>query len=155
MTDDHRDEPAGQEHAAGDASGQQPATGDTEAPAPPPDPMRSFRGVAAGTLVLEAITVALALPVISTLGDGVGSVAGVGVLVVVAALLVCCGLLRREWITPAILGLQVGLILLAFWSVPVGVLGALFLAVWLYLFRLRNVVAKRLADGTLPSQQTG
>ena len=36
----------------------------------PPDPWKSFRGVMAGTLILEAIVVLLALPVVATIGGG-------------------------------------------------------------------------------------
>ena len=46
-----------------------PGPGMTEEPddtaAPPPDPWKSFRGVMAGTLILESIVVLLALPVVS------------------------------------------------------------------------------------------
>ena len=37
---------------------------------PKPDPWKSFRGVTAGTLILEAIVVLLALPVVSAIGGG-------------------------------------------------------------------------------------
>ena len=40
-------------------------------PAPSaPDPWKSFSGVMAGTLILEIITVLLALPVVATVGGG-------------------------------------------------------------------------------------
>ncbi len=43
----------------------------TETPPPaPPDPWKSFRGVMAGTLILEAIVVLLALPVVGAVGGG-------------------------------------------------------------------------------------
>ena len=35
-----------------------------------PDPWKSFRGVMAGTLILEAIVVLLALPVVGLVGGG-------------------------------------------------------------------------------------
>lgn len=120
---------------------------------PAKDPMKSFRGVAAGTLICEAITVALALPVVAKLGGGVTGVAGIGSLVVVAALIACCWVLRKPWSTPVILALQ--LVLIAFFvvNVPIGVIGVVFLLVWLFLYKLRHEVAKRMAAGTLPSQQ--
>ncbi len=40
------------------------------APSAPPDPWKSFRGVMAGTLILEIITVLLALPVVAAVGGG-------------------------------------------------------------------------------------
>lgn len=39
-------------------------------PTDAPDPWRGFRGVMAATLILEAITVLLALPVVSVVGGG-------------------------------------------------------------------------------------
>lgn len=121
--------------------------------APTPDPLKSFRGVMAGTLIIEAIVVALALPVVVKLGGGIGSGQGWAVLAIVAALLVCCGLLRHSWTTPVVLVLQVALIAFLFTLPSVGVIGLLFLGVWLYLLWLRRDVARRLADGRLPSQR--
>lgn len=120
---------------------------------PPADPLKSFRGVMAGTLVIEAIVVALALPVVAKLGGGIGSGQGWTVLAVVAGLLLCCGLQGRTWATTAVLVLQFALIAFFFTMPAVGVIGVLFLGVWLYLLWLRRDVARRLAEGNLPSQQ--
>ena len=51
-----------------------------------PDPWKSFRGVMAGTLILEAIVVLLALPVVGAVGGGLNP-ASTGYLVGVAVLL--------------------------------------------------------------------
>ncbi|TNC24379.1 DUF4233 domain-containing protein [Amycolatopsis alkalitolerans] len=120
---------------------------------PAKDPMKSFRGVMAGALILEAITVALALPVIARLGGGVGSSKGWTVIAVAVALVLCCGVLRRSWTVPVILALQVVLIAFLFWITAIGVIGVLFLAFWLWALWLRRDVARRMAAGTLPSQQ--
>lgn len=120
---------------------------------PTPDPLKSFRGVMVGTLIIEAIVVALALPVVVKLGGGIGSGQGWAVLAIVAGLLVCCGMLRHSWATSAVLVLQVALIAFLFTLPSVGVIGLLFLGVWLYLLWLRRDVARRLAEGRLPSQQ--
>lgn len=120
---------------------------------PTPDPLKSFRGVMVGTLIIEAIVVALALPVVVKLGGGIGSGQGWAVLAIVAALLVCCGMLRHSWATSAVLVPQVALIAFLFTLPSVGVIGLLFLGVWLYLLWLRRDVARRLAEGRLPSQQ--
>lgn len=124
-----------------------------ERPAPK-DPMKGFRGVMAGTLIMEAITVGLALPVIGKLGGGLSSVeawlaGGIAVL-----LLVCSGLVRRPWITAVVLALQLVLIGFFVTEPAVGIIGLVFLAAWLYLFWLRGKVARHIAAGTLPSQQT-
>jgi len=125
-----------------------------ESPRPPAkDPMKSFRGVMAGALIMEAITVGLAVPVVARLGGGVGTVAGWSVIAIAVALVLCCGLLRRSWIVPVILVLQVALIAFFVSTVAIGVIGLLFLAFWLWALWLRRDVARRMAAGTLPSQQ--
>ncbi|MGH3517569.1 MAG: DUF4233 domain-containing protein [Haloechinothrix sp.] len=118
-----------------------------------PDPLKSFRGVVAGTLIIEAIVVALALPVVAKLGGGIGSGQGWSVLAIVAVLIVCCGLLRRPWTMPVVLVLQVVLIAFFLTLPALGIIGVIFLGVWLYLLWLRRDVARRLAEGRLPSQQ--
>jgi hypothetical protein len=120
---------------------------------PAKDPMKSFRGVMAGALVLEAITVGLAVPVVGRLGGGVGTVAGWSVIAIAVALLACCGLLKRTWVVPVILALQVGLIVLFVSNTAIGIIGMLFLAFWLWALWLRWDVARRMAEGRLPSQQ--
>lgn len=124
------------------------------APPPAKDPMKSFRGIMAGTLIIESIVVALALPVIAKLGAGISSAQGWIVIGVAVALLLCCGLLRFPWLTWVVLALQVVLMGFFFASLPsVGSMGVLFFAIWLGLFRMRAAVAKLMAQGALPSQQ--
>lgn len=120
---------------------------------PAKDPMKSFRGVMAGTLIMEAITVALALPVIAKLEGGISSAQGWAVIAMAVLFVVCCWFLRKPWITVVVLGLQVVLIGFFITLTPVGVIGLLFGGVWLYLFWLRRDVARRMAAGRLPSQQ--
>ncbi|WP_142003947.1 DUF4233 domain-containing protein [Amycolatopsis cihanbeyliensis] len=117
--------------------------------------MRSFRGVMAGSLVIEAIVVGLALPVVGTLGDGIASGQAWTVGAIAVALILCCGFLRRPWVSWAVLALQVALIGFVVWLPAVAVIGVLFLAIWLWLFWLRRDVARRKAEGRLPSQQQG
>jgi hypothetical protein len=125
----------------------------TEATPKPKDPMKGFRGVMSGTLIMEAITVALALPVVNKLGGGISTGTGWTVIGVAALLLVTCGFVKRPWAVPLILGLQVVLIALVFWLPAITVLGVIFLVVWLWLLWLRRDVARRMAAGTLASQQ--
>ncbi|EHK89377.1 hypothetical protein SZMC14600_00790 [Saccharomonospora azurea SZMC 14600] len=115
--------------------------------------MKGFRGVQAGTLVLEAIVVGLALPVVAQLGDGLSSVQGWTVGGIAVALLVCAGLLRFPWSIWVILALNVALIAFVVTLPWVTVIGVLFLAVWLWLMWLRRDVARRMAAGRLPGQQ--
>ncbi len=123
-----------------------------EAPKPK-DPMKGFRGVMSGTLIMEAITVALALPVVNKLGGGLSTGTGWTVIAVAVLLIVTCGFVKRAWAVPLILALQVVLIALVFWLPSIAVLGLIFLAVWLWLLWLRRDVARRMAAGTLASQQ--
>ncbi|WP_158880713.1 DUF4233 domain-containing protein [Amycolatopsis anabasis] len=120
---------------------------------PAKDPLKSFRGVMAGALIMEAITVALALPVIAKLGGGIGTGKGWAVIAIAVALVLCCGVLKRPWSAPVVLALQLGLIAFFFALPAVAVIGFVFLAIWLWLLWLRKDVAKRMAEGRLPSQQ--
>jgi hypothetical protein len=115
--------------------------------------MKGFRGVMAGTLVLEAIVVALSLLVVAKLNGGLGTAAGIVVGAVVVLLLVLCALLRRPWVVGPIWMAQAALIGCVFSSVPVGVVGVLFALIWGFLLWLRRDVARRMAAGELPSQQ--
>ncbi|GAA5109634.1 DUF4233 domain-containing protein [Haloechinothrix salitolerans] len=136
-----------------DGAAEQQETEAEQGP-PPKDPLKSFRGIMAGALIMEAITVGLAVPVVAQLGGGVTSAQGWLTIAVAVAHLAACGLLRFDWIRLVILGLQLVLIGFFVSLVAIGVIGVLFLGVWLYLFWLRHDVAKRMAAGTLPSQQT-
>jgi hypothetical protein len=114
--------------------------------------MKGIRGVMAGTMVLEAIVTGLALFVLSRVdhlsGWPVAAVAVLAVLMVVSA-----GFFGRSWGIPFALVLQVLTLVGFVLSVPLGVVGVLFGLVWAYLLWVRRDVARRLAEGTLPSQQ--
>jgi hypothetical protein len=115
---------------------------------PPKDPLKGLRGIMAATLVMETITVGLALPVVAKLGGGISSVAGWLITGLAIAMLVAALLQRRPWGLGLALALQVAMI--ACWPlVPaLGVLGLVFGLVWVYLLWLRHTFAKRLAaDG--------
>ncbi|MCW2633294.1 MAG: hypothetical protein JWR88_2256 [Pseudonocardia sp.] len=111
-------------------------------PAPAPrDPMKGLRGVMAATLVLESITVLLALLVLTKFGDSGGPV-GIGlVLGLAVAMIVTAGLLRRPWALWLALGLQLAMIAGGLLVFVLGVLGLIFAAIWLALLRLRRQVA--------------
>ena len=118
-----------------------------------PDPWKSFRGVMAGTLILEAIVVLLALPVVGAVGGGLTPVA-LGYLIGLAVILVLLtGLQGRPW---AIwLDLAVQLVLIAGFLVypGVGLIGLLFAGVWALIAYLRAEVLRRQQRGMLPGQQ--
>ncbi|MFE3190478.1 DUF4233 domain-containing protein [Nocardia sp. NPDC059240] len=125
----------------------------TEVPPPVTDPWKGLRGVMAGTLVLEAITVLLALPVISAVGGGLHwwsilYIVGLAVIMFLGA-----GVQRRSWAIPFNLALQVALLLGGFIHISILVIGVVFIAVWIFVLFLRSDVKKRMEAGTLPSQR--
>lgn len=126
----------------------------SETPVPGKDPLKGFRGISAGVLIIEAVVVALALPVVAKLGGGIGTGTGFLVLGLLVALLVTCGLLRFPWSTYVIVGLHV--VMVASWlaMTALGGIGVVFSLVWFCLFWLRRDLAKRMAQGRLPSQQS-
>jgi Protein of unknown function (DUF4233) len=118
-----------------------------------PDPWKSFRGVTAGTLILEAIVVLLALPVVGAVGGGLNPVV-LGYLIGLALFLVLlAGLQGRSWAIWLDLGVQLVLIA-GFLVYPgVGVIGLLFAGVWALIAYLRAEVLRRQRRGLLPGQQ--
>jgi hypothetical protein len=125
---------------------------DPQPEAPKPDPWRSFRGVTAGTLILEAIVVLLALPVVATVGGGLNAVALTYLLGLAAILIVLSGLQGRSWAIWADLGVQ--LVPIAGFAVypGVGVIGLIFAAVWALIVYVRTEVRRRERLGLLPGQ---
>ena len=129
-------------------------TQDPETPAAPGDPWKSFRGVMAGTLILELITVLLALPVVGAAGGGL-TAWSTSYLVGFAILLgLLAGVQGRPWAIWANLGVQL-LLVGGFFIYPViGVMGLVFGVVWGVIAYLRAEVLRRQRLGLLPGQQS-
>jgi len=106
------------------------------------DPQGAARRVGQVTLVLEAMVLLLALRPIEVLGDGAGPLALAAVGVLALACLALSGLLGRQWAWPAGTGLQVAVLVTGLLSWPVAGVGAVFLATWLYVLRLRAAVSE-------------
>jgi hypothetical protein len=118
-----------------------------------PDPWKSFRGVMAGTLILEIITVLLALPVVATVGGGL-TAWSTSYLVGFAVLLgLLAGMQGRPWAIWANLGVQLLLVIGFFIYPAIGFIGVLFVVVWAVIAYLRNEVLRRQRLGLLPGQQ--
>ena len=117
---------------------------------PPADPWKSFRGVMAATLILEAIVVLLAIPVVGAVGGGL-TPASLGYLIGLAALLILlAGVQRRPWAIWVNLGVQV-VLLAGFVVYPrVGFVGALFTGLWALIAYFRAEVRRRQQDGQSP-----
>jgi hypothetical protein len=117
-----------------------------QSPAPPADPWKSFGAVMAATLILEAIVVLLAIPVVGAVGGGLSPLS-LGYLIGLAALLILLtGLQRRPWAIWVNLGVQV--VLLAGFAVypGVGFIGVLFSGLWVLIAYLRAEVRRRQAE---------
>ncbi|MEV6244030.1 DUF4233 domain-containing protein [Lentzea sp. NPDC051838] len=126
----------------------------TTEPAPlKKDPLKAFRGIMAGTLILEVIVVGLALPVIAKLHGGVGTLVGWVAFGFIAVFIAMCAFVRRPWAIPAVVALHV--LLIATWILlpALGVIGVIFGLVWIYMLWLRKDLLKRMAEGRLPAQQ--
>jgi hypothetical protein len=114
---------------------------------PPADPWKSFGAVMAATLILEAIVVLLAIPVVGAVGGGL-SPASLGYLIGLAALLILLtGLQRRPWAIWVNLGAQAVLVA-GFLVYPgLGFIGLLFTGLWLLIAYLRAEVRRRQEAG--------
>ena len=119
----------------------------------PPDPWKSFRGVMAGTLILEVIVVLLALPVVSASHGGLTLGTGGFLIGFAVVLLLLAGVQGRPWALWVNLAMQA--VLIAGWAVhaAVGFIGLVFAAVWLLIAYLRAEVKRRQERGLLPGQQ--
>ncbi len=119
----------------------------------PVDPWRSFRGVMAGTLILETIVVLLAIPVVKMVGGGLSPLSLTYLIGVAVAMVLLTGMQGRPWALQANLALQVVLVAGFFVNAAIGFVGLLFLGVWLLIWYMRNQVRDRQGRGELPGQQ--
>lgn len=117
------------------------------------DPWKGFRGVMAGTLLLEAIVVLLALPVVGAVGGGLTPVA-LGYLIGLAVFLVLlAGLQGRPWAIWVNLAAQLVLIAGFLLYPGIGFIGLIFAGVWALIAYFRAEVLRRQQRGMLPGQR--
>ncbi|MFN2496840.1 MAG: DUF4233 domain-containing protein [Pseudonocardiaceae bacterium] len=109
-----------------------------------PDPLRGLRGIFAGTLVMEAILVGLALLVVGRFGGGLGGPAGWYTAGLALGMLAAAGVQGRRWGLGLALVLQVAMVGGWFAHPALGAVGLLFVLVWAYLLSLRWEVLRRL-----------
>ncbi len=106
----------------------------------------------AGTLLLEAIVVLLALPVVGAVGGGLTPAALVFLIGVVLVLVLLTALQGRPWAIWANLAVQL-LPVAGFLVYPgVGFIGLLFAGVWALIGYFRAEVLRRQRRGLLPGQ---
>jgi hypothetical protein len=118
-----------------------------------PDPWRSFRGVMAATLILEAIVVLLALPVVAAADHGLTPATGGYLIGLAVVLVLLAGVQGRPWAIWVNLAMQVVVIAGGLVHGAVGFIGVIFTAVWLLITYLRGEVMRRQKRGLLPGQQ--
>jgi Protein of unknown function (DUF4233) len=131
-----------------DESSEQPPE-----PTAAPDPWKSFRGVMAGTLILEAIVVLLALPVVSVSEGGLTATSGGFIIGFAVVLFLLTGMQGRPWALWANIAVQAVLIAGWFVNPMVGFIGVMFAGVWGLIAYLRAEVKRRQDHGQLPGQQ--
>lgn len=118
-----------------------------------PDPWKSFRAVMAGTLILEAIVVLLALPVVAAVGGGLTAASLVYLIGLAVVLVGLAGLQGRPWAIWVNLAVQPAVVAGGVVYPAIGFIGALFGAVWLLIAYFRAEVLRRQRHGLLPGQQ--
>ncbi|AYJ50185.1 DUF4233 domain-containing protein [Rhodococcus sp. P1Y] len=120
---------------------------------PTTDPWKGFRGVCAGTLILEMIVVLLALPVVSTVGGGLGWFSTLYIVGIAVLLVLASGMQRRPQAMQINLGLQVLILAGVFIHLSIGIVGVIFAIVWAYLLYLRRDITRRIEQGLLAGQR--
>ncbi|RNE49639.1 DUF4233 domain-containing protein [Corynebacterium alimapuense] len=121
---------------------------------PAKDPMKGIRGVMAGTLVLEAITIWLALTVVLRVDNGEywTTFNWVYITALGTAHFFMAFLQRLRWALPVNLVLQVFVLAGVFVHPSVGIIGVIFVIVWWYLLHLRSSLIARMKRGLLVTQ---
>lgn len=134
------DEPQGApDEPAVVADESQPATGRRSGLR---NPAGAARGLGAGTLVVEALVLLLAIQPIRVLGGQLSGTALTAVIVLAGVAVVLAGMMGRAWAWHVGTALQ-GLLLLSgvlHWSLTV--LGVIFSLVWAYVLHVRRVILR-------------
>ncbi|WP_295625384.1 DUF4233 domain-containing protein [uncultured Corynebacterium sp.] len=123
--------------------------------APAKDPMKGLRGVMAGTLIMQAISVLLGLTVVARVDGGglLGTTASIWYICLLGlALVVVAFLQKKPWALWANIVLQVFgvLAIITHWSM--GFVGVFFALVWAYILHLRKNLIQRMDRGLLTTQ---
>lgn len=118
----------------------------------PPDPEKGLRGSISGTLVLEGLTVLLAIPVAKNTGSGTNAAGVVAIVVLAALLILSCAYVKKSWHPWAVAVLQA--LTIAGWAIsaPLGVVGIVFTMVFAFIYWFRYEYRRRARLGLLPGQ---
>ncbi|QTH59335.1 DUF4233 domain-containing protein [Corynebacterium hindlerae] len=122
--------------------------------APVKDPMKGLRGVMAGTLVMEAISIWLVLTVILRVDNGEHwtTLNWVYVTIVGALMFVWAFMQKLPIALPVNLVLQVLAVVGFFVHPSMGIMGLIFAGVWAYILVLRKNLIERMQRGLLTTQ---
>jgi hypothetical protein len=107
----------------------------------------------AGTLILEAIVIGLAFPIVWRVGGGLTLWSGIYLGGLMLAMILGSGLQGRSWALPYDLALQV--VAIGGWAIhwSIGVVGVVFGIVWLYIAYIKRDVRLRMERGLLNGQE--
>lgn len=121
---------------------------------PEKDPLKGLRGVMAGTLIMQAISVLLGLTVVMRITEGQinQTFSVIYITVLGLALIVMAFLQKQKWALTANIVLQVFGVLAVFTHYSMGIVGVFFALVWMYILHLRKNLLERMRQGLLTSQ---
>lgn len=121
---------------------------------PAKDPLKALGGVMAGILTMESISLFLVLTVILRIADGTyWTTPRWGYVTIVAgAHFILAFFMGKRWAYVVLWVLQVLALAGSMVHISMGVVGLIFVIVWLYVFYLRNNLIERMKRGYLPSQ---
>ncbi|MFI5844477.1 DUF4233 domain-containing protein [Catenuloplanes sp. NPDC051500] len=104
------------------------------------NPAGAVRGLGAGTLIMEAIILLLAIQPIRLLGGDLGPVAIGLVITLTVAAIALAGLMGRAWAWHGGSAIQVALLAGGFLHYSLAALGVIFGLVWLYALHVRKTI---------------
>lgn len=118
----------------------EPTEDDEQRPSGLKNPGAAVRGVGAATLLLELLVLLLAIqPLRTLLPNASGAAAGLAV-GLAALCLAAAGLLGRSWAWTATTVLQIVIVATGIVHWMLGVVGAIFLLVWIYVLNVRKSI---------------
>lgn len=104
------------------------------------NPEGAVRGLGAGTLIMEAVILLLAIQPIRLLGGELGPVAIGLVITLTVAAIALAGLMRRPWAWHGGSALQIALLAGGFLHWSLAALGVIFGLVWFYALHVRKTI---------------
>ncbi|HNP59030.1 MAG TPA: DUF4233 domain-containing protein [Gordonia sp. (in: high G+C Gram-positive bacteria)] len=130
----------------------EPATGARFTP-PTNDPWKGLRGVMSGLLILQAIVVGLAFPVVGKIGGGLTAASITYLSALIVALVLACRYQSRTWALTLNCALTLLTIVGGVFHWSIAVIGFIFALVWAYVIYIKRDVEHRMANGQLPGQE--